>query len=84
MAPEVVAVLREEVERLGLRAVELASGAGHDAGLLAAAGVPIGMLFVRSLAGGASHRPEEESSPEDVALGIVVLGAALARLGGRE
>ena len=32
-------VLREEIERLGLRAPELPSGAGHDAGVLAAPAV---------------------------------------------
>jgi allantoate deiminase len=73
-------VLREEVERLGVPVVELASGAGHDAGVLAEAGVPTGMLFVRSVAGGASHCPEEDSSPEDVALGVEALAGALRRL----
>ena len=38
------------------------------------------MLFVRSLNGGVSHTPEEESSPEDVALGVEVLTDALRRL----
>jgi allantoate deiminase len=74
------AALREELEQRGLPLVELASGAGHDAGVLAAVGVPSGMLFVRSLAGGASHCPEEESSPEDVALALDVLAGTLRRL----
>ena len=77
------AALREEVERRGLPVVELASGAGHDAGVLAAAGVPSAMLFVRSLAGGASHCPEEESSPEDISLAVDVLADALVRLSAR-
>jgi N-carbamoyl-L-amino-acid hydrolase len=72
--------LAEEAARLGVEAVELPSGAGHDAGILAAAGVASGMLFVRSLAGGVSHHPDEESSPEDVALAIDVLAATLNRL----
>jgi acetylornithine deacetylase/succinyl-diaminopimelate desuccinylase-like protein len=72
--------LREELERRGLPVVELASGAGHDAGVLAAAGIPSAMLFVRSLADGASHCPEEESSAEDLALAVDVLGGTLARL----
>jgi acetylornithine deacetylase/succinyl-diaminopimelate desuccinylase-like protein len=80
MAESVRAVLREEVDRLGLPVVELASGAGHDAGILASAGVDAGMLFVRSLAGGVSHCPEEESSEDDVALAVDVLAAALGRL----
>jgi acetylornithine deacetylase/succinyl-diaminopimelate desuccinylase-like protein len=73
-------VLREEIEARGLRAVELASGAGHDAGILAAAGVPSAMLFVRSLNGGVSHSPDELSSVEDIALAVEVLAAALARV----
>ena len=74
------AVLREEVERLGPGAVELPSGAGHDAGVLAAAGVETGMLFVRSLNGGVSHSPEELTSDDDIALALEVLTAALRRL----
>ena len=80
MDESVRAVLREEIERLGLPALELASGAGHDAGVLASAGVETGMLFVRSLNGGASHSPDELTSDEDVALAIEVLAAALRRL----
>jgi allantoate deiminase len=73
-------VLREEVERRGLPVVELPSGAGHDAGVLAAGGVESSMLFVRSLNGGASHSPEELSSDEDIALALYVLTAMLRRL----
>jgi acetylornithine deacetylase/succinyl-diaminopimelate desuccinylase-like protein len=74
------AVLREEVERRGLPVLELPSGAGHDAGVLASAGVESSMLFVRSLNGGASHSPEEHSSDEDIELAVDVLTAALRRL----
>jgi acetylornithine deacetylase/succinyl-diaminopimelate desuccinylase-like protein len=73
-------LLREEVERRGLPVVELPSGAGHDAGVLAAAGVESLMLFVRSLNGGASHSPEEHSSDEDVALAVEVLTGTLRQL----
>jgi beta-ureidopropionase / N-carbamoyl-L-amino-acid hydrolase len=73
-------VLRREAERLRIAVAELPSGAGHDAGILAAAGVPAAMLFVRSLAGGVSHAPEEHSAPADVALAVDVLSAALAHL----
>jgi acetylornithine deacetylase/succinyl-diaminopimelate desuccinylase-like protein len=61
-------------------APDLVSGAGHDAMVLAAAGVPTAMLFVRSLNGGASHRPDELSSPEDIALAVDALTEALMRL----
>ena len=80
MSEEIRGLLRAEVERAGSPVLELASGAGHDAGVLAGAGVATGMLFVRSRNGGASHSPEEASSPEDVALAIDVLAGALDRL----
>ena len=59
-------------------APELVSGGGHDAMVLAAAGVPTAMLFVRSLNGGASHSPDELSSAEDIALAVDALTEALA------
>jgi len=74
------AALRAEIEQRGLTVVELPSGAGHDAGILAAAGVPSAMLFVRSLNDGVSHCPEELSSAEDIELAVEVLAAALRRL----
>jgi len=80
MADELRLVLRQEIERRGLAAVELPSGAGHDAGILAAAGVPSAMLFVRSLNGGVSHCPEELSSAEDIELAVEVLTDALRQL----
>src|ERR671924_329393 len=83
MAAEPRAALRVELEERGLPVVELPSGAGHDAAILATAGIPTAMLFVRSLNGGVSHSPEEESSPEDVLLAVDVLAGALARLTAR-
>jgi acetylornithine deacetylase/succinyl-diaminopimelate desuccinylase-like protein len=75
--------LRDAVSGRGLEVVELPSGAGHDAGILASAGVDSGMLFVRSLNGGISHSPDEHSSEEDVELAIGVLADALVRLSSR-
>ncbi|HEY6113264.1 MAG TPA: M20/M25/M40 family metallo-hydrolase [Gaiellaceae bacterium] len=72
--------LRDAIGARGLPVVELTSGAGHDAGILASAGVDAAMLFVRSLNGGISHSPDELSSDEDVALAVDVLADALARL----
>jgi acetylornithine deacetylase/succinyl-diaminopimelate desuccinylase-like protein len=71
--------LRVAIAKRGLPLVELPSGAGHDAGILASAGVDAAMLFVRSLNGGVSHSPDELSSDEDVLLGVDVLADALAR-----
>jgi acetylornithine deacetylase/succinyl-diaminopimelate desuccinylase-like protein len=82
MAAAPRAALRAALESRGLPVIELASGAGHDAGVLGRAGVASGMLFVRSLNGGVSHSPEEESSREDVLLAVEVLTDALGRLAG--
>ena len=58
----------------------LPSGAGHDAQILGAAGVPVGMLFVRSLNGGISHSPIEATDPNDVDLCVIALAGALRAL----
>ena len=73
-------VLHAEIAARGVAYFELPSGAGHDAGILAAAGVPSAMLFVRSLNGGVSHSPDELSSDEDVSLAVEILTAALGRI----
>jgi acetylornithine deacetylase/succinyl-diaminopimelate desuccinylase-like protein len=80
MAEKPIGAFRAELEERGLPTLELPSGAGHDAAILAGAGVPTAMLFVRSLNGGISHSPQEESSPEDVELAVDVLAGTLARL----
>jgi hydantoinase/carbamoylase family amidase len=83
MAEKPRAALLAELDARGLPVVDLHSGAGHDAAILAGAGVPTAMLFVRSLNGGISHSPEELSSAEDVALAVDVLAGALERLTSR-
>jgi len=80
MAEKPIGAFRAELEERGLPILELPSGAGHDAAILAGAGVPTAMLFVRSLNGGISHSPQEESSPADVELAVEVLAGALERL----
>jgi hydantoinase/carbamoylase family amidase len=76
----VCAAVRAAIEELGHPVLELPSGAGHDAGILAAAGVPSAMLFVRSLNGGVSHSPDEHSADEDILLAIEALELALGKL----
>lgn len=49
----------------------MVSGAGHDAGVIAAV-APTAMLFLRS-PGGVSHHPAEAVQESDVALGLQVL-----------
>ena len=80
MSERVRAALADAAAAAGVAVAELPSGAGHDAGVLAAAGVDAGMLFVRSLNGGVSHRPDELSAEDDVAGAIGVLAGALATL----
>ena len=80
MADSVRDLLREALADLRLPTPELHSGAGHDAGVLGAAGVPAGMLFVRSRNGGISHSPDERSDETDIALCIDVLAGSLRRL----
>jgi allantoate deiminase len=77
MSPAAVEALRQAC---GAELPLLRSGAGHDAGVLAASGVEAGMLFVRSRAGGVSHRPDELTAEADVAVAVDVLEGALRRL----
>ncbi len=77
---EPVRALRAAIVARGLPLVELPSGAGHDAGVLARAGVPSAMLFVRAGNDGVSHSQDETAAPEDVGLAIDVLADALERL----
>jgi len=58
----------------------LATGAGHDAGVLAAE-LPTAMLFVRNPTG-VSHAPAESASDDDCRAGAEALAAALAALAG--
>ena len=74
--------LREAALAEGVPMLAFGSGAGHDAGILAAAGVEAGMLFVRSRNGGVSHRPEELSDRDDIVAAVAVLTGALRALCG--
>ena len=57
----------------------LATGAGHDAGVLAEVGVPSAMLFVRNPTG-ISHSPEEHAEDADCEAGGETLADVLAEL----
>jgi len=65
---------------VGVEAPVLLSGAGHDAQNPALAGVPTGMLFIRSTGG--SHTPRESAATVDAALASDALAFALRRLAG--
>ncbi len=68
------------VAALGGGAPELPTGAGHDAGILAAR-VPTAMLFVRNPTG-VSHSPAEYAADADCVAGIHALAAVLEDLAG--
>ncbi|HEX7297592.1 MAG TPA: Zn-dependent hydrolase [Solirubrobacteraceae bacterium] len=82
MAPEIRAALARSLAVAGVPVIELPSGAGHDAQVFSAAGIPTGMLFTRSLAGGVSHSPWEHTDAEALELAVRALRGALAELAG--
>jgi len=65
----------------GIAAPVLATGAGHDAGVLAAS-LPTAMLFVRNPSG-VSHSPAEHADLADCEAGVAALAAVLEELAGR-
>jgi beta-ureidopropionase / N-carbamoyl-L-amino-acid hydrolase len=85
LSPLVVfdAALRDTIAALLPGAPLLATGAGHDAGVLAAL-IPTAMLFVRNPSG-VSHAPGEGASDDDCRAGVGALTTVLRHLlsGGR-
>jgi len=67
--------IADSAAQLGLRSVEIGSGAGHDAQCVAAI-CPVGMIFVPSV-DGISHHRDERTDPEDLMAGAEVLLGAL-------
>lgn len=61
----------------------LGTGAGHDCGILANAGIPAAMLFVRNPTG-VSHSPHEHADEEDCLRGVSALADALTDLSRRQ
>ena len=76
--PTLRETLASSLAARGIRAPVLPTGAGHDAGVLAAR-VPSGMLFVRNPTG-VSHSPAEHADPADCAAGVQALAAVLEDL----
>jgi beta-ureidopropionase / N-carbamoyl-L-amino-acid hydrolase len=73
--------LQQELAAL-LGAPLLATGAGHDAGVLAQAGIRTSMLFVRNPTG-VSHSPDELAARDDCLAGIDALTRVVEHLAGR-
>lgn len=87
MEPMIVAALQSASRRVGISARTMASGAGHDAMMLAGR-VPTGMIFVPSR-DGISHSPEEFTQTRHLADAVNALlqflesRKSLGRVGGR-
>ena len=77
-SPRLTALLARSVEDLGHPALQLASGAGHDAVAMSDL-TDVAMLFVRCK-GGVSHNPAESVATADVAVAIDVLARFLELL----
>ena len=75
---------RARLERLagelGIPALPMASGAGHDSAVFGTQGVPTAMIFVRNDHG--SHNPHEAMEIADFALGLRLLVAAVEEIDG--
>jgi N-carbamoyl-L-amino-acid hydrolase len=78
--PELVRLILHEAETNGLKARRQISRAYHDS-LFMALLCPTAMIFIPCHKG-YSHRPDEFSSPQQIAAGVQVLGAALRKLAG--
>ena len=73
--------LTERIRTVLPQAPLLGTGAGHDAGILANAGIATAMLFVRNPTG-ISHSPAEHAELDDCHAGVRALTAVVAELAG--
>jgi allantoate deiminase len=80
--PTLREVLYDASRELGIPAMQLPSGAGHDAAMIAHI-APVAMLFVRS-PGGISHHPDEAVLEWDVADALHTLVTAIYKLAAEE
>jgi len=78
MDERLTAFLTDALEAAGFSPQTIASGAGHDA-MVMATRLPAAMLFLRS-PGGVSHHPAETVLEEDVEAALEVARIFLARL----
>lgn len=76
--PSIVALIEEAAARRGLASKRMASGAGHDAQMIARI-APSAMIFTPSL-GGISHNPREFTPDADLVAGANILLDVAARL----
>jgi allantoate deiminase len=76
--PQLTALLARAAGRHQKTVLQLPSGAGHDAAVIAGV-TPIAMLFIRCK-GGISHHPDESVSVGDIGLSLEVLNDFLLAL----
>jgi N-carbamoyl-L-amino-acid hydrolase len=69
--PAIKAGLEAAADRQGIAVLHIGSPASHDAAAFGAAGVPMGMIFVRNENG--SHNPDEAMTIDDFLDGTLVL-----------
>ena len=74
--PAIRSALEHCAAELGIPVLQLGSPASHDAAAFAAAGVPMGMIFVRNENG--SHNPHEAMAIDDFMAGAALLTRYLA------
>lgn len=79
---QVIDAAEASAKQLGASHQTMVSRAYHDS-LFMAQIAPTGMIFI-PCRGGVSHRPDEYSSPEDIARGVQALALTLARLAGTD
>ncbi len=65
---------------IGVPAIAMPSGAGHDSAVFGRMGVPTAMIFIRNEHG--SHNPDEAMDLADFALGLKLLVAAVEEIDG--
>ena len=69
--PSLTKALEETFSAAGLPGLRLASGAGHDAAMMATLG-PSAMIFIRCREG-ISHHPDEHAEPADIAAALDIM-----------
>lgn len=80
MSPDLLSRLRQGVSTLGLDAMDIPSGAAHDAAAFAAAGTPTAMIFIRNENG--SHNPDEAMEIDDFMAATALTGYVVADIAG--
>jgi ureidoglycolate amidohydrolase len=81
-SPSIVATAKDVCASLGISSRTMVSRAYHDS-LFISRLAPVAMIFI-PCRNGYSHRPDEYSSPEQIATGTLVLAETLARLANDE